>query len=101
MQWVRELIKRQLLLRDMIISRPPGQFQITELKLAKARDRGLKVKFAIDGGAAEGAWAQAFTEIYHDAAVLCVEPRENVQALLRDRAAKTNGMHIAQTLLGA
>jgi hypothetical protein len=81
----RELIKKALLRRDMILSRPPGQFEITTLKLAKARDRGLKVNLAIDGGAAEGGWTTAFKEVYPAAKVLCVEPRDASQSDRRRR----------------
>ena len=100
MSWMRELIKKQLLQRDMIISHPPGQFSITELKLAKARDRGLNVRMAIDGGAAEGEWAEQLHEIWPAAQVLAIEPREDAQAALKARAAKLPGMVVAQTLLG-
>jgi FkbM family methyltransferase len=101
MSRVRELIKKALLRRDMILSRPPGQFNITELKLAKARDRGLKVNMAVDGGAAEGFWAEELKKIYPDAQVLCVEPREDAQAELRRHAAALGGVSVAQTLVGA
>lgn len=101
MSMVRELIKKALLRRDMILSRPPGQFNITELKLAKARDRGLKVDMAIDGGAAEGTWAEEFKTIYPDAKVLCIEPRDDAQAELKRRAAELKGVSVAQTLVGA
>lgn len=101
MQRVRELIKRELLKRDMVLSRPPGQFDLTDLKLARARDRGLRVKFAIDGGAADGAWAESLKQIWPAARVLSVEPREDAQAGLRRRAAGIEGMTVAQTLLGA
>src|SRR6188474_216715 len=79
MSMVRELIKKALLQRDMILSRPPGQFNVTELKLAKARDRGLRVNMAVDGGAAEGDWAEDFKEIFPNAKLLCVEPRDAAQ----------------------
>jgi FkbM family methyltransferase len=102
MSRVRELIKRALLRRDIILSRPPGQFNITMLKLAQARDRGLRVNLAIDGGAAEGEWADELRQIYPSASVLCVEPRAESQPELKRRAAATPGLvHVAQTLLGA
>ena len=86
MSRVRELIKRALLRRDIILSRPPGQFSISMLKLAKLRDRGLQVNLAIDGGAAEGDWADGLREIYPQAGVLCVEPRGESQPELKRRA---------------
>lgn len=101
MKWVRKWIKKQLLRRDIILSRPPGQFNIMPLKLAKARDRGLKVKLAIDGGAAEGGWAEEFKQIYPAAQVLCVEPREDAQPELKRCAASMSGVAVAQTLIGA
>lgn len=101
MRLVRELIKRALLRRDTILSRPPGQFELPNLKLAKARDRGLRVNFAVDGGAAEGRWAAELKAIYPAARVLCVEPRADAQPALRARAARLDGVVVAQTLLGA
>ena len=101
MSMVRELIKRALLRRDMILSRPPGQFNVTELKLARARDRGLRVNMAVDGGAAEGEWAEHFKQIYPDAKLLCVEPRDAAQPELKRRAAALSGVSVAQTLIGA
>ena len=100
MSWMRELIKKQLLQRNMIISRPPGQFSVTELKLAKAKARGLNVRMAVDGGAAEGEWAEHLHEIWPDAKLLAIEPRADAQASLKARAAKVPGMVAAQTLLG-
>jgi FkbM family methyltransferase len=101
MQKIRDLIKQELLRRDAILSRPPGQFNVTELKLAKARDRGLNVRMAVDGGAAVGGWADEFKEIFPEAQLLCIEPREDAQPELRRRAAKHTGVTVAQTLLGA
>ena len=100
MRAIRDLIKNQLLRRDMILSRPPGQFDITALKLRKARDRGLKVATAVDGGAAEGLWTRQLKTIWPDAGVLCVEPREDTQPALRQLAREMPGVTVAQTLLG-
>ena len=101
MRWLRELIKNELLRRDMILSRPPGQFEITELKLAKARERGLDVRMAVDGGAADGRCVAQLQSVWPDAKILAVEPREDAQAALRARAARMPGVTVAQTLLGA
>ena len=98
---LRDLIKRALLRRDIILSRPPGQFDLFALKLAKARDRGLKIDVAVDGGAATGRWTEDFKEVFPAARVLCVEPRSDVQAELKRRTAQFDGVVIAQTLLGA
>lgn len=100
MQAVRELIKKALLRREMILSRPPGQFDIMELKLRKARDRGLKVRMAVDGGAAEGVWARQFKSVWPDAKLLCVEPRADTQAALQQVAAEFRDVTIAKTLIG-
>ncbi len=101
MALVRDLIKRWLLRKDIILSRPPGQFVITEIKLRKMRDRGLKIQCAVDGGAAEGGWAREFKGIYPEAQVLCVEPRDAEQARLAELARELKGVHIGKTLLGA
>jgi FkbM family methyltransferase len=101
MSKMRELIKRELLRRDIIFSRPPGQFIVTEHKLAKARDRGLKLNMVVDGGAANGEWAELLKHIYPATKVLCVEPRADVQVELHRRAAMLDGISVAQTLLGA
>ena len=101
MSFVREMIKRALLRKDIILSRPPGQFNITELKLARIRDRGLRVLTAVDGGAAEGEWAAEFKVIFPQAKLLCIEPREDAQAELKRRASELKDVHVAQTLVGA
>jgi FkbM family methyltransferase len=97
---VRNFIKKWLLSRDIILSRPPGQFNITEIKLAKAMHRGLQVRVALDGGAADGNWARQFKQIFPQAQVICVEPREDAQAGLAQLASEISGIHIAKTLLG-
>ena len=101
MSWIRSQIKNWLLRRGMIISRPPGQFVITPIKLRQMRARGLEIGFAIDGGAAKGAWAQQFKMIYPEAQILCIEPRDAEQSELQKMATELPGIHIAQTLIGA
>jgi len=101
MSFIRPFIKRWLLRRDIIISRPPGQFEIGKVKLARLRDRGFKCRLAIDGGADEGAWAANFLSTYPDAQVLCIEPRANAQPALESLAKQRPGIHIARTLVGA
>jgi len=96
---IRQWVKRMLLERGIVISRPPGQFKIPS-KLKSARDRGLEIRFAIDGGAAVGEWVEEFKEIYPNAQVLCVEPRDDAQEALRALAARLPGIQIAQVLLG-
>jgi len=80
--------------------RHTGTFDVTWRSLRKLRDRGLKVQFAIDGGAATGEWTLAFKKLYKDAQVLCVEPRDSAQAELKDLAKALSGVQLAQTLLG-
>ena len=100
MHAVRQLVKDALLCRDMILSRPPGQFDITALKLAKARDRGLRVSTAVDGGAADGSWARQFKRIWPDAKLLCVDPRDDTADALKRLAAELPGISVAKTLVG-
>ena len=101
MHWLREWIKAQLLKRNCILSRPPGQFEIDGIKLAAAKRRGLEPKMIVDGGAAEGVWTLKAKEIWPNAQLLCVEPRESSQAVLRSIAERLPGIHVAQTRVGA
>ena len=97
---LRNWVKNLLLKRGMVISRPPGQFNLPEVKIAAARDRGLKVACAIDGGAADGNWAAAFRAIYPQARILCVEPRQDTQAHLAQVARQLGNVDIAPVLIG-
>src|SRR5690349_1263035 len=97
---MRQWIKKWLLGRDIILSRPPGQFTISHAKLPRLKERGLKVGFTIDGGAATGLWARDFKAVYPDSEVLCVEPREDAQIALRALQQSVSGIHLAPTLLG-
>lgn len=101
MVWLRRLIKNQLLKRGVVISRPPGQFNVGLHKLLAVRNRGLRVDCAVDGGAAEGVWAREFKSAYPQAQLLCVEPRADVQQALHQLANELGRMHIAPVLLGA
>jgi FkbM family methyltransferase len=96
----REWVKGMLLRRGIVLSRPPGQFLIGDIKLRSMRERGLKLDMAIDGGAAEGAWARLFKQVYPEAQVLCVEPRDDVQEKLAAVARELGGIQIAKTLIG-
>jgi FkbM family methyltransferase len=100
MRWLRELIKRELYRRNIVLSRPPGQFHVGHHKLRALKQRGFAVRCAIDGGAATGNWALELRQVYPDAAVLCVEPRADAQAALRELAQSNPGIHIANVLLG-
>ena len=97
---LRQWIKDRLLRRGMIVSRPPGQFNIGDLKLRQLRHRGLKLNCAVDGGAAYGNWAREFKQVYPAATVLCVEPRDDTQPALKSLARELPGIHLAKTLIG-
>jgi FkbM family methyltransferase len=101
MQWAKEAVKRWLLKRGIALSRPPGQFAIPLIRLAGARDRGLRVNFAIDGGAAEGSWPREFRTVFPDAHILCIEPRDDAQPALNATAAELGNITVAHTLVGA
>ena len=51
------------------------KFSIVEIKLAAARERGLKLNCIVDGGAHTGDWTREVKAIYPDATILAVEPR--------------------------
>src|SRR5436309_3230215 len=97
---MKSLVKNLLLRRGMVLSRPPGQFDIWPVKLAAAKQRGLELRCVIDGGAADGGWAREVKQIYPDAVLVCVEPRADAQDELRAFAAALSGVKIAQTLIG-
>ncbi|MGH7176677.1 MAG: FkbM family methyltransferase [Tepidisphaeraceae bacterium] len=97
---MRTLVKKILLSRGMVVSRPPGQFDVLSVKLERAKARGLRIGCAVDGGAADGGWTEKFKEVFPDATVVCVEPRADAQPALREVARRLPGVHVAQTLLG-
>ena len=97
---IRRMIKAWLLARETIISRPPGQFDVTEYKLRKARERGLTVSYAIDGGAHVGEWTRMLDRIFPGVRVLMVEPREDVQARLVEVTTDLPNAVRVQSLLG-
>ncbi|CAN5606057.1 N/A [soil metagenome] len=97
---MREFVKQWLLSRGMILSRPPGQFSVQQVKLENAKRRGLKIEAAIDGGASDGSWARQLKETYPNVRVLCVEPRDECQAGLAQTARDVPGVDFAATLLG-
>ena len=92
-------VKAWLLRRNIVLSRPPGQFKIDDLRLRRAKALGLDVRVAVDGGAATGEWTRQFKAIYPDAQVICVEPRDDAQPALRALASQLKGIHVAQTLI--
>lgn len=96
----REFLKAQLLKRDIVLSRPPGQFNVSQAKWPAVKRRGLEIKTAVDAGAAEGWFARELREIYPGVQVLCIEPREGAQPALRALATEMPGVTVAQTLVG-
>jgi FkbM family methyltransferase len=96
---IRTMIKGWLLRRGAVLSRPPGQFSVSSYKLAAAKARGLEIKTALDGGAAEGAWIREVRAIYPEVKVLAVEPRDEAQRELRAIQSELGGIEIASTLL--
>ncbi|MFA7235537.1 MAG: FkbM family methyltransferase [Phycisphaeraceae bacterium] len=98
---LRELFKRRLLRKNIVLSRPPGQFSVGEYKLRRLQQRGFVVERAVDGGAAEGGWTASLKEVYPNAAILAVEPREDAQIHLQQLGRNLSKVVIAQTLLGA
>src|SRR3954452_9967999 len=98
---LREWVKNFLLKRDIIMSRPPGQFSIEWIKLERAKRRGLRIDSAVDGGASDGSWTREFRKIYPDAKILCVEPRDECQSGLQQTARDLSGVVPAATLIGA
>jgi FkbM family methyltransferase len=98
---LRTLIKRWLLARGAILSRPPGQFDVTEYKLRRAKDRGLEIGSVLDGGAHIGDWTRMIKRVYPKASAIMVEPRADVQASLRQVVKELSGVVVAQTVLGA
>jgi FkbM family methyltransferase len=98
---IKSLVKKWLLRHNIVLSRPPGQFNVGAFKLRAARDRGLKVNLAVDGGASNGGWTREFRVIFPDARILCIEPREDTQDNLKAMAAELGNIEIAQTLIGS
>lgn len=97
---IRSTVKKWLLSRDTVISRPVGQFSVWEQKLQKTKARGLRITSALDGGAARGDWTREFKAIFPDAKVIAVDPRDDVQSELQLVARELSGVTVAQTLLG-
>jgi FkbM family methyltransferase len=98
---LRSLAKEWLLGRGVLISRPPGQFDVMHLKLSAARARGLEIGSAIDGGAADGSWARLFHRVYPEASILCVEPRESCATSLERVTAELGNARHAAVCLGS
>ena len=97
---MRDFIKRWLLKRGAVISRPPGQFAVSDWKFGALKARGLELRSVVDGGAAEGEWAEEFLAVYPSAKVLCVEPRSTAGPQLAALKARHAAVQIAACLLG-
>ena len=97
---IRTLAKKWLLGRDVALSRPPGRFDVWDVRLRKAKARGLRLGSVLDGGAAYGNWTREFKEVFPDARVLAVDPRDDVRPDLQRLARELPGVTLAQTLLG-
>ena len=99
---MRELVKKWLLSRGIVLSRPPGQFSLQWVKLRNAQSRGLRLASVIDGGASDGSWAREFRqEVNAHAQILCVEPREECRPALETTTRDLPGVSYALTLIGA
>jgi FkbM family methyltransferase len=97
---IRHTLKQWLLRRGIVVSRPPGQFNILAYKLAAAKARGLDIRTVVDGGAAHGTWTRELRTIWPAARVLAVEPRDEVQPALEQTRAELGDILIARELLG-
>lgn len=100
MSVLRRFVRESLLKRGVVLSHPPGEYHLHGYKLLEAKQRGLAINVAVDGGAASGHWTREFKSVYPAAQVLMIEPREDAQPSLRELAQAHTGLSIAQTLLG-
>jgi FkbM family methyltransferase len=98
---IRDLVKGQLLARGIVVSRPPGQFNIAHHKLAAAKARGLGIRAAVDGGAADGSWTREFRRVYPDADVLCIEPRAACSGALQRLTDEVPHVRYAAVCIGS
>jgi FkbM family methyltransferase len=100
MGW-RQSIKRFLLSRNIVLNRPPGQFNVGDWKMRQIKARGLDLRVIIDGGAAEGAVTRGFKELYPRAKVVAIEPRQETLPRLNQLACDFNGITVVPALIGA
>jgi FkbM family methyltransferase len=99
--FLRNQIKKFLLKRNMIISQPPGQFNQFGWKLQQLKNRGAQIQTVLDGGAHAGEWSQDFVNVYPEVTSVLVEPRSEVQPLLKEFQATRKNCIVLQALLGA
>src|SRR4051812_7221867 len=97
---VKDFVKRFLLSRGFILSRPPGQFAVWTIKLQKLKERGLQLNCVVDGGASDGGWTRELKSVYPQATVVCIEPREEEQPALKRLAQEMPHIIVAPALLG-
>jgi FkbM family methyltransferase len=100
MSW-RDVIKGVLLKRNIVLSKPPGQFNVGDWKLHQLKRRGLEFRVIIDAGAAEGSATRMFKQLYPDAHVVAIEPRQDVLPKLQQLAAELKGVTVVSSLVGA
>jgi FkbM family methyltransferase len=97
---IRRVIKQKLLDHRIVISRPPGQFNVFPWKLAQLKARGAAIDCVVDGGADVGTWTEEFLGVYPGVTCILVEPRQDAQPKLRSLAQAHKNLHIVQALLG-
>lgn len=100
MAW-RETIKMLLERRGIVLSRPPGQFNVIDWKLKALKQRGVTFNVILDGGAHEGGWTKSILPIFPDATYVMVEPRDDIQPTLKAMSATNKKLIVIQSLLGA
>lgn len=97
---IKGRFKRWLLRRGIHVSRRPGQFDLVEHRLDRLKQAGFSPRYAVDGGAADGEWTRLFKRVFPEAAVLCVEPRDECMPQLATLQRGSRGISVAQALLG-
>lgn len=81
------------------IIRLTGQYDLGSERLRALKRRGLEITFALDAGAATGAWARELRTIFPDVKILCVEPRSEALPDLRRNTEKMGDVLVAPVLL--
>lgn len=81
------------------IIRLTGQYDLGNERLRALKRRGLEITFALDAGAATGAWARELRAIFPNVKILCVEPRAQALPDLRRLAEKMGNILVAPVLL--
>jgi FkbM family methyltransferase len=97
---IKPFLKKLLMSRGIMLTQYLGQFDVLDPKLDFAKKRGLKINTVVDGGAAEGEFLGRIKAVYPDAAVLCIEPREDAHVSLKNHQRRFSNVHLAQVLIG-